>query len=745
MMKNKIKIIGTRLCALAFSFLLLCTAWASMAALLPVQDVKNSTASGGPSTFAYVPGVDHETKDGYWGISISNGALRIFQLKSFYPNGSFPGGFPMSMLYSDGSGSTSDWYVNFKDPTTGVSIGSAQYKGGTITSQSSTAATFKPAEGDPVFQTRSMTVAGLPVELTGTLEPVNNGKMLLVGLTIQNNSTTDVSTDIKMFMDTMMDIRNITYSDDRVPVYMTPSKNAFIARANTNRQGLSAGGGISGSRMRAPGAQYVIYVNNTPNITNADFWWVGVYGQGAGIGNFWYGYKTGVDSSGYPVLVGSEQQFNQKWADEQDTLGSLGGAGSPANYDTAAAVWYNDRLIKAGESVTVKFSVGMSRANNPPVLEKLTPDKPVMINTIKENGTAMSIQGTWYDNDSAKVDIYGVVDDGVPVMYSGGSQTNQPGFSGPQKGLPGFTHITGPEYRYFDVDYDLGSYNDAKWHIVDYYIEDPEALVSNQKSVKFILFELEPVATGYKYTGDTYSESTLLGTIRKKSLPADAKIVEVGFVYRKADAGEYPPLTLTHENTRSVVANDWDGEIGSTFTGIARALDVANNYFYASYAKVQWTDPVTGALFYSYEYSEPKAMSTFYQAAITPSPSPTGSVMNPDGEGSEGSTINGDSIPNLGGNGSSSNTEAQGVGGYNGSPFVAGAVPYTASVTMKPKETTQPTTDPTKLKDEGVDEGAEDMPATGYKQVIVIAMSVSAVVAAIALYRKNHRVKKNKK
>lgn len=63
---------------------------------------------------------------------------------------------------------------------------------------------------------------------------------------------------------------------------------------------------------------------------------------------------------------------------------------------------------------------------------------------------------------------------------------------------------------------------------------------------------------------------------------------------------------------------------------------------------------------------------------------------------------------------------------------------YTPSVTMTPKPTAQPKT----LKDENVDEGAEEVPATGYQQFIIIIMCASAVVAALVIYRKNHSIQK---
>lgn len=704
--------------------LLICAGWANMAVFAPVKPATPST----PITpLIWNPTADLLSKNGKWRISIdSGGNLRIFQMEAFRPTSASTGPWwSMSMLYNAGNGGTSEWDIEVIDAVTNTSAGITTTKFGSTIDQNAT--TLRPTEGSPIFQTRTQTVGTFPIKTTTFLEPVNNEKLLLVGLTVKNESSTNtIKLNMRMFMDTMMNLYNgsSVYGDDYVPVVLTPANNVFIARAIANRNGQGSG---SHGTMPAPGAQYLIYYNNTPNITNADFWWAGRYGQGVGTGNFWYGYKTGVVAgTGFPS---DPAEFNQAYAEATSTLNYPGGNGG---YDTSASVWYTNRVLAPGEEVTVKFAVGMSINNNPPVLESLSPSR-AMINTIRDKTTSMNIEGKWYDNDSPNVDIYGVVDGGSPVKYGGGSLSNDaPRYSGPQTG------ITGPPNRSFDVDYDLSLYDDGDWHIVDYYIEDPSQLVSNQKSVSFVLYALDPITNSYEYINDTYSEAKMKGSLDSLRLPPSAKVVEVGFVYQRP-INDLPPDSLSH-NTRgglsTAVASDWDGNRGSIFTGTAISLDPTYTYYYSSYAKVEWTDPITGEIFYDYVYSIPAPMSTFYLLLAGPLPSPTGSVMTSVGGGtaSGSSTINSNGTPNFGGN-STGNSGLTGNSNTN-VQLDAGLTPYTPSVTMTPKP--QKTTPPKQIVDETVDDSTEAIPVTGYGRIVVLSIVGGLILISIVVMRRKH-------
>lgn len=641
-------------------------------------------------------GSDILSAGGHWKLSIDPwGYYRIFHQKGFQQTEE------MSVLYSGGSGTTSKWTIFFKD-SAGTLLGSTYGSTGTIIDSY----TGVPSESTPTYQTREVFTSGIDLEVTQFLQPVNNEKMLVVGLTVKNTSTMDLRVDIKSFMDTMMDIDGVNYHDDRVPIVLTPAQNCFIARASTGRQGQSSGGGNIGGPMPAPGAQYVIYYRDTPNITNADFWWTGVYSDG--FTSFTHGYTTGVLGNGEPS---NTSEWNQIKANNHPTLDY---PVMLSNFDTSGATWYMDREIKVGESVTVSYSISMSNANNPPVLETLLPDVPVFINKATNPAETMSISGTWYDNDSAYVDLYGVVDDGTPVKHDGGSINNDPpNYSGPQPG------IVGPDNRPFAADYKLGDY-DFGWHVVDYYLEDPENLVSNQKSVRFVLYELELDAIMFERIDD--SSAYMHGNIKRANLPSDAVIEEVGFVYHKYTGDLYNPPTI--DNAIKKVALDWNGLINYPFKGLASNLSPIDDYRYRTYAKVKWLDPVTNTHFYTYEYSDPKYLTTFEHATSGDS---SGPVLNAPSDGSGDGGIQIGDGGATGGAGLGGAGIFGGVGGDSAMPMAT----YTPSVTPTPK--------PQILEDDRVNDETVEMPLTGGG--VVVTLVLVTTLLGLGIYIKQRKVK----
>lgn len=202
--------------------IIVCASFTNMAMFAPV--VKSATSSV-PIAPMMQSASDLLSANSKWRISIDgSGYLRIFQMEAFRPS-SAPSEpwWSMSMLYSQGGGSTSEWDIEVIDISTNVSAGITTAKAGSITNQNATS--LQPTEGSPVFQTRTQTVGTFPITTTTFLEPVNNEKLLLVGLTVKNDSPTDtIKVNMRMFMDTMMDLYNSStrvYGDDWVPVVLT--------------------------------------------------------------------------------------------------------------------------------------------------------------------------------------------------------------------------------------------------------------------------------------------------------------------------------------------------------------------------------------------------------------------------------------------------------------------------------------------------------------------------------------------